>query len=151
MKKPSWIALACIVGLTSDGLAVDRRLGVGLILGEPTGASAKLWGPKSTAFQFAAAVSFEHETALHLHGDFVDHRRDLFEVEPGSLPLYYGVGLRVKFFDADAAIGVRFPVGLNYLFEDDPFDAFIEVVPILDLAPDTDFSLNASLGARYYF
>lgn len=151
MKKSLWIALACVVCLAGNAFAVDRKFGVGLIIGEPTGASAKLWGPKNTAFQFAVAVSFQDESALHLHGDFVYHKHDLFDVERGSLPLYYGAGLRIKFFDADELIGVRLPIGLNYLFEDDPFDAFIEVVPIIDLSPDTDFSINASIGARYYF
>jgi hypothetical protein len=28
---------------------------------------------------------------------------------------------------------------------------FAELVPILDVVPDTDADLNASIGARYYF
>lgn len=151
MKKPVWIALACVVFLASNAFAVERHFGVGLILGEPTGASAKLWGPRDTAFQFATAVSFQDESGLHLHGDFILHKHGLFEVSRGTLPLYYGAGLRVKFFDSDALIGIRFPVGVNYLFDVDPLDAFFEVVPILDIAPDADFSINVSLGARYYF
>jgi hypothetical protein len=30
-------------------------------------------------------------------------------------------------------------------------DIFLEVVPILDLAPKTDFKINAAIGARYFF
>jgi hypothetical protein len=151
VKKSLALALLAVTLLAGQAFAVDRRFGVGIIIGEPTGASAKLWGPKNTALQFAVAASFQDATELHLHADFVYHKDDLFDLERGSMPLYYGAGLRVKFFDDDELIGVRFPVGLNYRFEDDPLDAFIEVAPILDVAPDTDFSINAAIGARYYF
>ena len=68
------------------------------------------------------------------------------------LPLYFGVGGRLRLRDnRDDDIGVRIPVGLAYMFADAPFDIFVEVVPILDLVPDTDFDLNAALGGRFYF
>ena len=40
---------------------------------------------------------------------------------------------------------------LNYIFETSPFDVFLEVVPVLDLAPDTEFDFNAAIGARFFF
>ena len=43
------------------------------------------------------------------------------------------------------------PVGLAYPFDRNRFDFFFELVPIMDLAPDTDFSLNAGLGLRFWF
>jgi len=30
-------------------------------------------------------------------------------------------------------------------------DVFVEVVPILDIVPDTEFEINAGIGARFYF
>jgi hypothetical protein len=30
-------------------------------------------------------------------------------------------------------------------------DFFFELVPILDLAPSTDFGMNAAIGIRYFF
>ena len=53
--------------------------------------------------------------------------------------------------NADDDIGIRIPIGLSYMFGDDPFDIFVEVVPILDLVPDTDFDLNAAIGFRWFF
>jgi hypothetical protein len=47
--------------------------------------------------------------------------------------------------------GIRVPVGVSYLFAHEPIDLFLEVVPIMDVTPATDLSVNASLGARYYF
>ena len=69
----------------------------------------------------------------------------------GSLPFYYGIGGRIRFDEEDSRIGARIPLGLDYLFEGSRFDLFLELVPILDLAPETELNLNAGLGARYFF
>jgi hypothetical protein len=66
--------------------------------------------------------------------------------------LYYvGIGARLKATEGDSRIGVRVPLGLDYVFDDTPIDIFFEIAPILDLAPSTDFRLNGSLGLRYFF
>jgi len=53
--------------------------------------------------------------------------------------------------NADDVLGVRIPVGLAYEFANHPFDIFVEIVPILDITPDTDFDFEGAIGARYYF
>ena len=134
--------------------AAEHRssFGAGLILGEPTGVSMKLWLSGSNAVQGAVAWSFSDNTNLHVHADYVWHRWDLFEVEKGKLPLYFGVGGRIRFREnVDDTLGVRFPVGVAYEFSDAPFDLFFELVPILDLAPNSEFDFNAAIGGRYYF
>jgi len=77
----------------------------------------------------------------------------LIQVDKGRLPFYYGIGGRMKFSENnnDNFIGVRVPFGLAYIFETAPVDIFFELVPVLDLAPDTDFDFNAALGVRYFF
>jgi hypothetical protein len=74
----------------------------------------------------------------------------LIPVPEGKLPFYVGVGGRVVFSD-DATIGVRVPLGLDYMFSNAPVDIFVELVPILNLAPSTDFDFNGGIGARYWF
>jgi hypothetical protein len=32
-----------------------------------------------------------------------------------------------------------------------PIDVFIEVAPLLDIIPETDFSFNGGLGVRFFF
>ncbi|HLR33445.1 MAG TPA: hypothetical protein VK074_13230, partial [Fodinibius sp.] len=79
------------------------------------------------------------------------HNFDLFsEVQSGSLPFYYGIGGRVILADNDAVIGARIPVGLNYLFDNSPVGLFLEVAPIFNLAPETDFDVDGALGVRFY-
>lgn len=130
--------------------AQDRGFGLGVILGEPTGISGKLWTGHGTAIDGAVAWSFEKESSMHVHGDFLLHKLRLSEVDKGELLPYYGIGGRLKFED-DSKIGVRVPLGMKYLFENSPLDFFLEIVPILDLAPSTDFSLNGAIGIRYFF
>ena len=126
--------------------------GIGIILGEPTGLSFKIWTGRTTAFDAAAAWSFRKEDKLNLHLDYLIHNFNLFKVKQrsGRLPLYYGIGGRIKFQD-ETRIGVRIPVGICYIFKKDPLDVFLEVVPVLDFVPETEFDINASIGIRYFF
>ena len=145
------MVIAVMAMMLFAGSAVSQgNFGMGVILGEPTGVSAKLWLTDRTAIDAAAAWSFSHEAALHLHADYLLHNFDLITVEQGRLPVHFGIGGRVKFED-DSRFGIRIPVGLTYIFDGAPIDIFFEVVPILDLVPDTDFDLNAAIGARFFF
>lgn len=138
------------VMILAGSAAAQGNFGLGIILGEPTGVSAKLWLTDRTAIDAAAAWSFSNDAAFHLHADYLFHNFDLISVEKGKLPVYFGIGGRVKFED-DSKVGVRIPVGLAYIFDGAPMDIFFEVVPILDLAPDTDFTANGAIGIRYFF
>src|SRR3989304_8372858 len=86
--------------------AQDHGFGMGLILGEPTGLSAKLWTSGDNAFDFAAAWSFKGDGSLLLQADYVWHFFNLMPVSPGKLPLYIGIGGRVVLAD-DPSFGIR--------------------------------------------
>ena len=139
-----------ILSLSATTFSQDSGAGVGVILGEPTGVSFKYWTHSSGAFAGAAAWSFVDEGAFHIHIDYILHNFDLIKIPEGRLPFYYGIGGRIK-ASKDARIGARVPLGLAYLFNNAPVDIFLEVVPLLDLAPKTAFRINAAIGARYYF
>lgn len=150
MKKIKYaIILFSLIFITSLH-AQHRGIGLGIIVGEPTGISFKYWTSSTTAFDAALAWSFIDEGAFHIHADYLLHSFYLITVPEGKLPFYYGIGGRLK-TSGDTRFGVRVPVGLDYLFQTTPIDIFLEVVPILDLTPKTDFKINAALGARYFF
>lgn len=137
---------AASAGSNADGF------GIGIIVGEPTGLDAKWWLGESSALQAAAAWSTQSNSSFHFHLDYIMHRFDVIDVNSGRLPLYYGIGGRFRVREnSDDDIGIRIPIGLSYMFANDPFDVFVEVVPILDLVPDTDFDLNAAIGFRWFF
>ncbi|MBV6420506.1 MAG: hypothetical protein DAHOPDDO_01748 [Ignavibacteriaceae bacterium] len=151
MKKLFYLLSALVIFSQFTVNAQDKGFGLGIILGEPTGVSAKLWTSSENSFDFAAAWSFQGDGHLLLQADYVWHIFRLIPVESGKLPFYVGVGGRVVFAEVDAVIGVRVPLGLDYMFSNAPVDIFVELVPILDLAPSTDFDFNGGIGARYWF
>ena len=140
----------------------ENGLGVGVIVGEPTGVSIKKWIGETRAVDAAAAWSFSENGSFQFHADYLIHNFYLLQPKDfnGRLPAYFGVGGRIKIKDAnegkvrnekDTLVGIRIPFGISYLFADAPVDLFVEVVPILDVAPDTDLDINAAIGVRYYF
>ena len=149
MARRILIAVAALM-VFAGSAAAQGNFGLGIILGEPTGVSGKLWLTDRTAVDMAAAWSFSDEEAFHLHADYLLHNFDLISVSQGRLPIHFGVGARVKFED-ESKLGVRVPVGLTYIFDGAPLDIFFEIVPILDLIPDTEFDANAAIGIRFYF
>ena len=150
MLKSKLFAIFLLLFYVSAANAQSNGIGLGLIVGEPTGISGKIWTGSSTAFDGGLAWSFIDENAFQIHADYLFHNFRLISVSEGKLPFYYGIGARLKTAN-DVQLGVRVPLGLNYIFQYVPVDIFIEVVPILDLIPKTDFQINAALGARYYF
>jgi len=131
-------------------VAKERGFGLGVIVGEPTGLSGKWWIEDSAAVDAAAAWSFGEKSAVHLHADYLFHSFSLLKVEKGRLPVYFGIGGRIK-FESNSKVGVRIPVGVDYIFTGAPLDIFLELVPLLDLVPNTKFLFNGGIGVRYFF
>jgi hypothetical protein len=152
--------VAVLVGLICASALAQEGLGLGVILGEPTGLSVKYWLDNEQAIDGAAAWSFWDGDGFQIHADYLWHDFELLGVggeDADKLPLYYGVGARLKFrddegrhHDDDTFFGIRIPVGVSYLFKDHPFDLFAEIVPIVDLAPDVDLRLDLAVGLRFY-
>jgi hypothetical protein len=148
MRATSLVTALIVLVLATSALA--GNVGLGVMAGEPTGLSLKVWSGSRTAFDAAAGWSIDKGDWIYVHGDYLWHRYEL-DVEEGSLPFYFGIGARVLLHEGDdSKVGVRVPLGLDYLFENHRFDIFIEVAPIIDLAPDTEFDVSGGIGARYY-
>lgn len=153
MRKSILVA-ALVVVLFAPAASADNSVGFGLgiMVGEPTGLSGKLWLSGKTALDMGAAWSLESNSGFQGQLDYVWHNFGLIKVDKGKLPLYYGIGARFRTWEnSDDSFGARIPVGLDYLFENSSFDIFFEIVPTLDLAPSTDFDLNGALGGRFFF
>ena len=145
------IALLCSVGTTevkAQASTDNGQVALGVVVGDPTGISFKYWMGSKNAVDAGVAWSFQGVDAIGVHTDYLWH--SWLDVDKGRLALYYGVGAKLWVGDA-TGLGVRIPVGLNYLFADAPLDLFVEIVPALSLIPDTDFNGNGGLGVRFYF
>jgi hypothetical protein len=151
--------LAVVAGLTSAARAEEKgTLGVGIILGEPTGISAKLYLKDDQAIQGAVGFAF-YGGGIHVHADYVFHPFILQDKESLVLPFYVGPGVRVIDYrsgrdSAYFALGLRAVAGILFDFKEVPLDAFLEVGGVLEYGfsgHGGDFALNLGAGARYYF
>lgn len=126
------------------------RLGLGIILGEPTGISFKAWQSDEVAYDAALAWSFGKEGSVHIHVDYLLHNYELIRTMNSYTPVYYGIGGRIKTKD-ETVLGFRIPLGINFRSRKIPIDIFIEIVPAFNVIPKTEFDLEGGIGARYYF
>ena len=151
--KAKFLVILLIVLLSTTVFAAEReKFGIGVILGEPTGITAKFMITDNNAIDFGTGWETSGDNKLHIYGDYLFHLYDVIEVPKGLLPLYFGVGARMVFHDNDDnELGVRFPIGIEYVFENAPLGAFFELVPVLDLTPDTELDFEAGTGIRYFF
>ena len=69
------ILTACFLILTLGSSTAARQgdLGVGIILGDPTGLTGKMWLSSRQAIDAALSYDFRHNNYIYLHGDFLMH------------------------------------------------------------------------------
>jgi hypothetical protein len=71
LKKYIILLSILVLVLSSSLLAQDKGFGLGIIIGEPTGVSGKLWLSGDNALDMAAAWSFKGSGAMLLQADYV--------------------------------------------------------------------------------
>lgn len=149
--KKNFLLIIFIFSLTSlKSYSQERGLGLGVMIGEPTGFSGKYWLNKEHALDFGLAYSFVHSnSAFSLHGDYLIHLPDLIKSEY-RLPVYYGFGARIHTSKNGNALGARGVVGIVWMYNYLPIDAFIELAPVFNLFPETSLQLDFAIGGRYY-
>ena len=159
------LSLVGALGIASPGDVCAQPVekgtfGVGLILGEPTGVSAKLYLSDNTAIDAAAGGAILGG-GIHAHANYLWHPWVLEDRDNFVLPAYIGGGLRLLNHRAgtegDFHIGVRAVIGMLFDFKEIPLDVFVELAPVLDFPLTGDdhntveFDINLGLGVRYYF
>jgi hypothetical protein len=149
-------------GAADAGRPADKgAIGIGLIIGEPTGITAKLYISDDQAIQAAVGSAFIGG-GLQAHGDFVWHPWILQDRSSFVLPVYLGPGIRfIDYYGGRSgssstshfAVGVRGVIGMLFDFKDVPLDVFVEVAGVLeyDFTKHGGAALNAGAGVRYYF
>lgn len=132
--------------------------GLGLMIGDPSGLSAKYTLDRTHAVDFGLGFSLE-ANYIHLHADYLFHFGELTRGWPGGewLP-YVGVGGKVWVFDTGkgddddgGSIGVRVPFGIALRLDSAPVDFFLEIVPGMRILPGTHTDIDGALGARFWF
>ncbi len=157
--KNIFIGLVILIAAANSNAKVneDKSFGLGFMAGEPTGFTFKYWLNNEYAIDGGLAWSFVGDRGMVLHSDYLFHDYRLNNSE--QWPAYYGVGMLLKLeedngrkHDGETIFGLRVPFGMTYFFEDKaPYEFFIELAPVLEIAPDIGIGVNAAVGLRFYF
>jgi hypothetical protein len=157
------LVILCLILATEGSHAQQRKFGLGLIIGEPTGISAKLWTSPENALDFGLGWSYGGDRVdryygyydggqrVHFHIDYLWHSFNAIR-STERFPLYYGVGAHLNSGAGyDDSFAIRGVFGIAWLPHTTPIDIFLELVPSLQLTYYTGFALDAGVGIRYYF
>lgn len=146
---------------SSSALAVEvgngSNIGVGIVLGEPTGVTGKLYLKPQHALEAALGTGTyddRRDTRLWLHVVYLWHPSVLHSDPAFELGWHFGVGgfISDRHNIDRTAIGARAPIGLDFTLEKVPLQFFVDVSADLELVPDTlVLNLGLGLGGRYFF
>lgn len=153
--------LVLMVFISANAFAVrgSGDQGYGVMVGNPTGLSAKFWTTNRWAIDGAVGIArseFDlHATVLYHHYNWVEQTGSFGKIfkgltARGELPFYFGAGPRLLFED-DKEFGIRLPVGLSFLPHDSRLETFIEIAPVVRFTQDFGFNGDYAIGIRYYF
>ena len=158
-------------------VGVQRQYGVGLMLGDPTGLSGKVWLSRTNAIDVGfGAYSFGppgdclrggppgqtlcargwNQNVFSVNADYLWESK-IIEGRLAQLDWHIGGGARAFFFSGPCAgdcwdLGVRGPVGLDLTFQQPTFlEVFFELAPAFYVVPVAFFSFEGALGVRGYF
>jgi hypothetical protein len=154
--------LVLIIILAKPIAAQDHGFGLGIILGEPTGLSAKYWTSNTNAFDFGLGLAvgsdrisnndyYYESSRVHFHVDYLWHSFNAIRSSE-RFPLYYGIGARFNSGGGyDGSFGIRGVFGIAWFPHSTPIDIFAELVPVFQITQSAGFGIDAGLGIRYYF
>jgi len=145
----------CLLFIVQNAYGQERPFGLGVMIGEPTGISAKLWTSNSNAFDFGLGWStfgnrYNSDNRIHLHADYLWHAWNTIHATE-RFPLYYGLGARLIGGGNESSIAIRGVFGIAWMPRQTPIDIFFELAPSIELTPSSGFALDAAIGVRYYF
>ena len=149
------VLLSFVLPSVASGKPTPGDFGIGIVAGEPSGLSGKVFVDDVHAFAAGFSFSFVDDT-MHVQGDYLIHFRGRLKgFEGGDWIPYFGVGGSVGIWQRkrqdDAGVSARFPGGLTVHLDALPIDLFVELAPAMLVIPETRFDLQGALGGRYYF
>jgi hypothetical protein len=153
MRTRTWM-IACGLILVLSGAAsaatnLEGRdeVGLGVVLGEPSGLHGTFYWGQKQAIDVTAAWSFHNWVMLAGDMQFYNYIPN----SPHEWRWFYGVGGYLAIPENDqGTFGVRIPIGLKYRIPHSIVDVYAEVVPALKLVPDTEALLQGGIGVTFW-
>jgi hypothetical protein len=180
MKRTLLTALAAVALLAAVAgsaqateVGYGRKFGLGFVIGDPTGLSAKWWIAPTNALDFGLGFygyGFNNRCATDNNGNtFCDrygYNVGTFNMDylwqsnivrsTAQLDWHVGAGGRIVWWgncsgDCFAA-AARAPIGLDLMFTNPSFmEIFFELAPSFYVIPGFGFTIEGGLGVRFYF
>lgn len=147
--------LAMVSFLLMSSLAQAENYAVGVILGDPTGLSAKMKLDGSHSLDGALAYASGHHSGTEFHATYLWDRARSWGTTEGPLDMYYGLGGRLVSYtsndESKISVGPRGSIGLNFNINNPNIEIFGELAMVLELTPSIGADLDAGIGARIRF
>lgn len=165
MISPAVLLTFCALALAESPATISTKpnlrdpegFGVGVVLGLPMGVTFA-YKPQLLGFFGQATVGWEFTTgtlAVQADAAYTFVTLHSKEIEAFSFPFYVGVGPRLRLLTATSAyappvFGVRVPIGLGFYHDGVPIEGFLELTPVVGLAPRPRAAFDVVLGGRWY-
>lgn len=137
---------------------------IGIILGTPTGFTGKYVFARTAAIAANVGWNLTSHEAFYVSTDYqflfpqtlkwTDEYEGAAHEVKGLCP-YFGIGGRLYLadnptsHDMDFYVGVRLGGGVEYAIS--RFALFLEIYPVVNIVPSTDFNIEGGFGFRFYF
>jgi hypothetical protein len=152
-----WRLVRCIclvvflTGFAAVTAAEDGRFGLGIQVGNPTGITGKHhFRGRPVFIDWAFGFSLFEGRGLNTHLDFLWQPR-LMTFDRARMDLYFGVGPQLWAQNDNVNLGVRAPLGVDFILDRVPIDVFVEVAAGLWIVEGADFNVDAAAGFRWWF
>ncbi len=164
------VLLALFSGMSSARADFPRRsaearpkaLAGGVIFGEPTGLTGKYWLSRTDAIDGGLAYSFS--SFMLVYADYLVHFPKALSntsLSKARITPYFGGGAILGFSGqggniksssgSTAGLGLRIPLGVEWMPENLPLGIFAELTPGMWLLPGITGYFQGGVGARFYF
>jgi hypothetical protein len=151
----------------------NRKFGLGVVIGAPTGLTGKVWVAPTNALDFGLGFygyGFANRCFTDNNGNVICERGGynwatvnmdyLWQSNivrgQAQLDWHVGAGGRLTWIgncNGDCArIGARGAIGLDLMFNNPSFlEVFFEIAPVFVLVPGLWLDIEGGLGVRFYF
>ena len=145
-----FVLFSSIIINTNGGECQNRKFGLGIILGDPTGLNGKYWISKTDGVEVSLAWNLVKDR-IKILGAYersfgIEAKIDFLE----ELSFFPGIGGAIS-LGKDFSLGVIIPLGVESFFKKVPINLFLELAPELEIIPETSFALYGFLGVRWIF
>jgi len=146
-KKILFVGGAIFFILAGSTLGQTTKYGLGLIIFDPSGMTAKAWLKKGGAIDGALGWSSMGSHQLQIQADYLFYGARIAGDQDVQFSFYLGVGGKIIFQDQDNA-WFRVPLGLDLFIKKTPLNIFMEIVPSFNFH---ELDLSGAIGIRYLF